>query len=100
MSVPSDATTVTIPLERLHELEAFEATVLATKERDRKRLEALRASQDPKEHAKRALERYHENKDKIRERYHQNRDAILARRRELRKAKKEAATAAAVIPTA
>lgn len=83
MSALSDTTTVTISLERLHELEAYEATVLATKVRDRQRFAVLAEQRDPKEHAKRALERYHAN-----------RDTILARRRELRKAKKEAAAAA------
>ncbi len=74
------ATTVTISLDRLRELEACEATVKAAKERDRVRLEALRAKTDPAENAKRALDRYYAN-----------RDEILARRKEARKAKKAAA---------
>lgn len=86
MSATPDAM-VTISLERLRELEDCEAKISAIKEKEKIRIEALRASQDSKEAAKRALERYHAN-----------RDAILARRRELRKAKKEAATA--VTPTA
>jgi hypothetical protein len=86
MSATPD-TTVTISLERLRELEACEKAVLAAKERDKQRFTILAEKRDPSEHAKRVLARYHEN-----------REAILARRRELRKAKKEAA--AAVTPTA
>lgn len=64
--------------------------MLAAKEKERQRLAALRASQDPKENAKRALDRYYAN-----------REEILARRREARKAKKAAVAAAAVAtPTA
>jgi len=87
MSATPD-TTVTISLERLCELEAYEKAVLAVKEKERQRFTALheKQKQDPTGHAKRVLARYHEN-----------REAILARRRELRKAKKEAA---AVTPTA
>jgi hypothetical protein len=83
MSVSSDETTVTISLERLRELEACEAKVTAMKERDKQRFTILAEQKDPKEHAKRRLEHYHAN-----------REAILARRRELRKAKKEAAATA------
>jgi hypothetical protein len=90
MATSSDGntTTVTIPLDRLRELEACEAAVKAAKERDRVRLEALRAKIDPAENAKRALDRYYAN-----------RDEILARRKEARKAKK-AATAGTPTPTA
>lgn len=88
-STPSE-TTVTILLERLRQLEEYEAAVLADKEKTKQRFAVLQAKHkpDPAEHAKRVLERYHAN-----------REEILARRRELRKAKKAAAAATSAVGT-
>jgi 16S rRNA G1207 methylase RsmC len=81
----STATTVTISLERLRKLEECEAMILAERARCKKLLATMVERRDPEEHAKKMLEKYHAN-----------RDAILARRRELRAAKKAAAAAATV----
>lgn len=74
---------VTIPAARLAELEAIEAKY---KSRNKGRLIMLRERQkaNPDTNRKRALDRYHEK-----------RDEINARRRELRRQKREAEAAAA-----
>lgn len=81
----STATTVTISLEQFQELKKYEEIVLAERARCKKLLATMVERRDPEEHAKKMLEKYHAN-----------RDAILARRRELRAAKKAAAAAATV----
>jgi hypothetical protein len=80
----STATTVTISLEQFQELKKYEEIVLAERERAKKRFAVLAEKRDPVEYAKHKLEKYHAN-----------RDAILARRRELRAAKKATATVTA-----
>ena len=91
MDKQMEAQTITIALARLHELETLEsrlpelidaAVAVALEQKKRERLSKLVG--DPKEHAKRQLEKYYAN-----------REAINARRRAAYKAKKEAAATTA-----
>ena len=77
---------VTITLERLKELEKYEAKVKAKNAKD-----TIRLMEYDKAHPEKVLERAKKYQDK-------NREAYNARRRELRKLKKEAAEAAAKTP--
>lgn len=79
--------TVTITLERLHELEKYEARIKAKNAKD-----TIRLAEYDKAHPEKVLERTKRYKDK-------DRDAYNARRRELRKLKKEAAAAEAAAET-
>jgi hypothetical protein len=78
--------TVTITVERLKELEKYEARIKAKNAKD-----TIRLMEYDKAHPEKVLERTKRYKDK-------DRDAYNARRRELRKLKKEAAEAAAKTP--
>ena len=73
---------VTITLERLKELEKYEAKVKAKNAKD-----TIRLMEYDKAHPEKVLERAKKYQDK-------NREAYNARRRELRKLKKEAAAEA------
>jgi len=75
--------TVTITVERLKELEKYEARIKAKNAKD-----TIRLMEYDKAHPEKVLERTKRYKDK-------DRDAYNARRRELRKLKKEAAAEAA-----
>ena len=75
--------TVTITVERLKELEKYEAKIKAKNAKD-----TIRLMEYDKAHPEKVLERTKRYKDK-------DRDAYNARRRELRKLKKEAEAAAA-----
>jgi hypothetical protein len=74
--------TVTITLERLHELEKYETRIKAKNAKD-----TIRLAEYDKAHPEKVLERTKRYKDK-------DRDAYNARRRELRRLKKEAEAAA------
>lgn len=73
---------VSITLERLKELEKYEAKIKAKNAKD-----TIRLMEYDKAHPERVLERAKKYQDK-------NRDAYNARRRELRKLKREAEAAA------
>jgi hypothetical protein len=75
--------TVTITVERLKELEKYEARIKAKNAKD-----AIRLAEYHKAHPEKTLARVNRHIEK-------DRDAYNARRRELRKLKKEAAAAAA-----
>ena len=72
---------VTITLERLQELEKYESKIKAKNAKD-----TIRLMEYDKAHPEKVLERAKKYQDK-------NREAYNARRRELRKLKKEAAAA-------
>ena len=78
--------TVTITVERLKQLEKYEAKIKAKNAKD-----TIRLAEYDNAHPEKVLERTKRYKDK-------DRDAYNARRRELRRLKKEAEAAAAKSP--
>lgn len=81
MDIPQTEPTVTITASRLAELEAAAQQLTHITQAKQEKLHALRTSYDTKEKVIKRVHKYLDN----------NRDTINARRRELRRLKKEAA---------